>query len=200
MAALPSRPPVLGPERSAGTAASRVRPPPSRARPAVRSGLTAGEAQPGSAAAGRRPPSWPPGSGRVPAAGLARMSPRPGRPAPGRPAPRRHAAPYPGATATAAVARRYRPWPQTPIPPAAPAPPRRAPESSPGKMKVSIAAGPPQQVVVDDPSEQDRERDKGHGTGGEPGISGAPGPEHHARRAGACQDGVRRPDGCAPGR
>jgi hypothetical protein len=68
------------------------------------------------------------------------------------------------------------------------------------KMKVSIAAGPPQQVAVDDPGEQDRERDQGHGTGGEPGISGASRPEHHARRAGACQDGVGRPDGCAPGR
>jgi hypothetical protein len=40
------------------------------------------------------------------------------------------------------------------------------------------------------PSEQDRERDQGHGTGGEPGISGAPRPEHDARRAGACQDEV----------
>jgi hypothetical protein len=38
---------------------------------------------------------------------------------------RRHAAPYPGATATPAIARRSRPPPQMPIPPAAPAPPRR---------------------------------------------------------------------------
>jgi hypothetical protein len=58
------------------------------------------------------------------------------------------------------------------------------------KMKVSIAAGPRREVAVDDPSEQDRGCDQGRGTGGEPGISGAPRPEHDARRAGACQDEV----------